>query len=148
MTRSAMKATLGALALAVITEASAAAQTLEVHKTPWCGCCEAWAIRMEEAGFEVAIHETEDLEAVKAAHGVPGDLMSCHTATVDGYVIEGHVPAEDIRRLLAERPEAAGLAVPGMPHGSPGMETGRIDPYQTILFGDGPRSVWAEHQQD
>lgn len=147
MTLCALKTTLGALTLSLVAAASAAAQSLDVHKTPWCGCCEAWAIRMQEAGFDVEIHQHDDLAPIKAEHGVPRDLTSCHTATVDGYVIEGHVPAADIRRLLAERPDAIGLAVPGMPHGSPGMETGRIDPYRTILFGDGPRSVWAEHQQ-
>ena len=123
------------------------ASVLEVAKTPWCGCCTAWIERMEAAGFTMKVREVEDTGPVASAAGVPANLRSCHTTTVEGYVIEGHVPAEDIRRLLAERPDAVGLSVPGMPAGSPGMEMGdRVDRYQTVLImRDGRHRVWASH---
>ena len=123
------------------------ASVLEVAKTPWCGCCTAWIERMQQAGFTIKVREVEDTGPVAAAAGVPANLRSCHTTMVEGYVIEGHVPAEDIRRLLAERPEAVGLAVPGMPLGSPGMEAGgRKDRFQTVLImRDGRHKVWATH---
>ncbi|WP_421865587.1 DUF411 domain-containing protein [Parvibaculum sp.] len=116
--------------------AYAASETLEVYKTPWCGCCTAWVDHMREAGFDVRVTEMEDLEPFKARHGVSAELTSCHTALIGGYVIEGHVPASDVARLLEERPEATGLAVPGMPVGSPGMEMGdERDSYEVVLFG-------------
>jgi hypothetical protein len=126
---------------------SAAAATIEVVKSPYCGCCNHWIEYLRHEGFEVNVTEAEDVTPAARRLGVPDDLRSCHTASIDGYAIEGHVPAEDIRRLLAERPDAAGLAVPGMPIGSPGMEQGdRRDPYQTILFTrDGTRQVFARH---
>jgi hypothetical protein len=109
-----------------------------VHKSPTCGCCGLWVEHMQQAGFSVEVIETEDLAPVKERLGVPYGKGSCHTAEVDGYVIEGHVPAEDIRRLLAERPKARGLVLPGMPLGSPGMETpdGRVQPYTVELVAD------------
>lgn len=123
------------------------ASVLEVAKTPWCGCCTGWIERMQQAGFTMKVREVEDTGPVATAAGVPANLRSCHTTKVDGYVIEGHVPAEDIRRLLVERPNAVGLAVPGMPLGSPGMEAGdRKDRFQTILImRDGRHKVWATH---
>ena len=96
--------------------------TVTVYKTPTCGCCRAWVDHLRAQGFRVETVDRDDLTMVKAANGVPGQLQSCHTATVGGYVVEGHVPAGDIRRLLAHGPPVAGLAVPGMPVGSPGME--------------------------
>ena len=96
--------------------------TATVYKTPTCGCCRAWVDHLRAQGFRVETVDRDDLATAKAANGVPGELQSCHTATVGGYVVEGHVPAGDIRRLLAERPALAGIAVPGMPVGSPGME--------------------------
>lgn len=105
---------------------------------------------MEEAGFVVEAHNIENLMTVKAEHDVPNALHSCHTAVVDGYVIEGHVPAEDIGRLLAERPDIAGLAVPGMPIGSPGMEVaGQADqPFDVISFdSEGDLAVFASHNE-
>lgn len=126
--------------------AKAASGTLEVYKTPWCGCCTAWVDHMRDAGFEVRVTELDDLEPLKSAHGIPTDLASCHTALIGGYAIEGHVPAADVARLLKERPEAAGLAVPGMPMGSPGMEmAGHTEPYDVVLFGPGTRSVFARY---
>jgi hypothetical protein len=107
----------------LVEHAGAVAQPLvTVYKSPTCGCCSDWVEHMEEAGFTVEAHDVNDLASVKQENGVPGALHSCHTAIVDGYVIEGHVPAEDVTELLAERPEVIGLAVPGMPIGSPGME--------------------------
>ena len=100
---------------------------------------------MRAAGFEATVHEVADLQAVKAVNGVPDKLQSCHTATVGGYVVEGHVPAADVRRLLAERPRAKGLAAPGMPPSSPGMDIPGT-PYEVVLFGGGGADrVWARH---
>lgn len=113
---------------------SLAAPTVEMYQDPNCGCCSAWAEHLEEEGFEVRQHKTSDMRAVKVEHGVAPELASCHTALVEGYVIEGHVPAADIKRLLEEKPDVAGLTVPGMPHGSPGMETGRQDDYAVLTW--------------
>lgn len=125
----------------------AAAQTIEVVKSPYCGCCGHWVEYLRAEGFDVRVTDAEDVTPAARRAGVPDDLRSCHTATVEGYALEGHVPAADIRRLLAERPEAAGIAVPGMPIGSPGMEQGdRKQPYATVLFSrDGRRRVFAQH---
>ena len=137
---------LAALALLACAQA-AAATTIEVVKSPYCGCCTHWVEYLRAEGFEVRVVETEDVTPTARRLGVPDNVRSCHTASVEGYAIEGHVPAADIRRLLSERPDAAGIAVPGMPVGSPGMEQGdRRQPYATILFTrDGRRSVFARH---
>lgn len=118
-----------------------------VYKNANCGCCKLWAQRLQEAGFGVTQHDSHNLNAVKQRMGVPARMGSCHTAQVGGYFVEGHVPVEDIKRLLSERPEAAGLAVPGMPIGSPGMEQGdRRDPYEVLLVqADGSTSVFSKH---
>ncbi|MFO7764164.1 MAG: DUF411 domain-containing protein [Wenzhouxiangellaceae bacterium] len=110
---------------------------LVVHHDPNCGCCGKWIEHMERNGFAVeAILET-DMNAVKRELGVPENLPSCHTATIDGYVIEGHVPAADVQKLLADRPDAKGLSVPGMPLGSPGMEyNNQRQAYDVVLFDD------------
>ena len=109
--------------------------TMTIYMSPTCGCCANWVEHMREAGFTVEVQDRNDMAAVKAEHGVPDQLMSCHTAVVEGYVVEGHVPADLVRRLLAERPDADVLAVPGMPIGSPGMEQdGRAVPYEVILY--------------
>lgn len=120
----------------------AAQQVVEVARSPSCNCCGAWIDHMRAEGFAVRDRLVEDLDPLKAALGVPASVQSCHTAVIDGYVIEGHVPAREIRRLLAERPSAIGLAVPGMPVGSPGMETGGApDTYDVLIFGaEGARS--------
>lgn len=126
--------------------AHAAPETLDVYKTPWCGCCTAWVDHMRAAGFAVRVTELDDLEPLKSAHGIAADLASCHTALIGGYAIEGHVPAADVARLLRERPAAAGLAVPGMPLGSPGMEMdGASEPYDVVLFGPGTRTVFTRY---
>jgi hypothetical protein len=117
-----------------------------VYKSSTCGCCASWAEHLRENGFAVETVDVDDLQAVKTENGVPSALQSCHTAVVDGYVVEGHVPAADVKRLLAEAPEADGLAVPGMPIGSPGMEQGdTVQPYDVILFGDSGTTVFASH---
>jgi hypothetical protein len=127
-----------------VASAAQAAQ-VEVWKDLTYGCCDGWVRHMRAAGFEATVQDTADLHAIKAAKGVPDALQSCHTATVGGYVIEGHVPAADVRRLLAERPRAKGLAAPGMPPSSPGMDIPGT-PYEIVLFGgsDGNR-LWARH---
>lgn len=117
------------------------APVIAVKKDPWCGCCTGWALHLEQAGFSVDVENIEEMEKVKDALSVPADLRSCHTATVDGYVIEGHVPAEAITALLEDRPKITGLAVPGMPLGSPGMEGPDESSYETyeVLAFDGER---------
>lgn len=116
-----------------------------VHKDPSCGCCRGWAQHLRSAGFPVRIIENRDLGAVKQRLRVPTDLASCHTAEVGGYVVEGHVPANAIKRLLGERPAAVGLAVPGMPAGSPGMEGGAPETYEVVLFGEQGRRVFVRY---
>lgn len=124
---------------AVLAEEARAPRSEEVvvYKSPWCGCCEGWVDHMRASGFEVTVREQEDLSAIKRMSGIPEELQSCHTAFVDGYAIEGHVPAGVIEKLLAERPRVRGLAVPGMPIGSPGMEGGDPEPYEVITFTQG-----------
>ena len=129
----------------------AAADTLPevmVHRDPSCGCCGAWVEHLKRTGFPVKIAETRDLDAVKQRLGVPADLISCHTAEVGGYVIEGHVPAGAIQRLLAQKPQATGLAVAGMPIGSPGMEGEPPDTYEVVLFGPQGRRTFARYRGD
>ena len=118
---------------------------MTVYKSPTCGCCSLWSEYLAGEGFQVETRDVADLAAVKDSLGVPADLGSCHTATVDGYIIEGHVPAEPIRQLLAERPDARGLVVPGMPIGSPGMEQGALrQPYDVLLLDNtGEAAVYA-----
>lgn len=123
-------------------------QTVEVWKDPYCGCCGAWAEHLKAAGFEVKIHNSEQMDSVKAMNRVPQKLASCHTAKVGGYVIEGHVPASDIMNLLKEKPKIHGLAVPGMPLGSPGMETpdGDKEAYDVLSFDEqGNSAVYSSH---
>lgn len=127
----------------------AKAQTLPrvvVARDPNCGCCGGWVEHLKGAGFPVEVIETSEVNRVKVRLGVPQALAACHTAELDGYVIEGHVPAPAIRRLLAERPQAKGLAVPGMPIGSPGMEVAGTEPetYDVILFGPSGQRTFAK----
>ena len=125
---------------------TAAPLAMQVYKTPTCGCCAKWVEHMKVAGFSPEVHDMPDVSPVKAKVGLPRALQSCHTALVGGYVIEGHVPADLVQRLLKEKPKVAGIAVPGMPVGSPGMEMGdRKDPYDVIAFAkDGSTSVYAK----
>jgi hypothetical protein len=121
---------------------------VHVFKTPTCGCCGAWIDHMKAAGFAVTVTEVDDTSAARQQHGLPDKFGSCHTAVVAGYVVEGHVPASDVKKLLAMKPVAIGLAVPGMPVGSPGMEMGaRKDPYQVLLVTrDGRASVFSTYR--
>lgn len=122
-----------------------ALSNVDVWKDASCGCCEGWVRHMRDAGFNVSVHNTSDMAAIKQARSVPIALQSCHTAVVGGYVVEGHVPASDIKRLIAEHPSAAGLAVPGMPQSAPGMDQPG-EPYTVLLFG-APNGVkvYAQH---
>ena len=123
-----------------------AGPTITVYKSPTCGCCALWVKHLEESGFDVSVRDTEALQAIKAEHGVGNHLASCHTALVDGYVVEGHVPAADIRSMLESRPDIVGLAVPGMIIGTPGMEVAGqpAQPYQVLAFDrEGRTTVYA-----
>ncbi|NNC52938.1 MAG: DUF411 domain-containing protein [Erythrobacter sp.] len=151
LTRTPLRLALG-LSLAACAGA-AQATSITMYRDPNCGCCLAWLDHADDhfaKGDETVTSKTidsENIAAVKAENGVPADLVSCHTAIVDGMVIEGHVPAADVERLLAERPEGiTGLAVAGMPLGSPGMEMGeRRQAFQVIAFGPDKRMVWASY---
>ena len=122
------------------------ATQVEVFKSPYCGCCEKWIEHMQKNGFKVNAHNVNDIPAARKSLGMPDRVGSCHTAKVGGYLIEGHVPAADIQRLLKEKPKAVGLAAPGMPQGSPGMETATPVPYETLLVqADGSTTVFAKH---
>jgi hypothetical protein len=120
---------------------------VEVWKDPTCGCCKEWITHLRNAGFTVTAHDSGNA-AARAKAGIALQYASCHTALIDGYAIEGHVPARDIQRLLAERPKAIGLAVPGMVKGSPGMEDGgRVEPYNVLLLhSDGGSSIYAKYR--
>ena len=112
-----------------------------VYKSATCGCCLKWVEHMKANGFNVTATDVPDIEVPKRAHGVPPSLESCHTATIGGYVVEGHVPADSVQRMLRERPAIAGLAVPGMPAGSPGMEVpGYKDAYAVMAFDKAGKS--------
>ena len=128
-------------------ESAAITREITVYRSPTCGCCGLWIEHMESAGFTVKDNLTEDMTAIKEQYGLPANLASCHTTIADGYVIEGHIPAEDVQRLLTEKPDVAGIAVPGMPIGSPGMEAGDyVEPYTVFSFTeDGTTAAFAEH---
>ena len=133
---------------AFVTMSSREAGALEitVYKSATCGCCSKWIAHLEAKGFQVVAHDMEDMFSVKIENGIRREFGSCHTAVIDGYVVEGHVPANDIRRLLQDRPSVAGLAVPGMPIGSPGMEGPNPQPYNVVTFDNvGNTSVFASH---
>jgi hypothetical protein len=135
---------LSSVALIGAQTAPAAKPVVTVYKSPTCGCCSKWIEHMQAGGFEVKAVDVEDIDLVKKTYGVPASAASCHTALVGGYVIEGHVPAESVSRLIREKPALAGIAVPGMPAGSPGMEVpGRKDAYSVISFDKaGKQSVY------
>ncbi len=129
------------------TTQSSPAPELTVFRSPTCNCCGKWIDHMEAAGFQIKDEVTEDMDAIKQQYGVPDSLSSCHTGIINGYVVEGHVPAEDVQRLLAEQPNVAGIAAPGMPMGSPGMDSGdTVEPYTVFSFTeDGNTAPFAEH---
>jgi hypothetical protein len=141
------------LALALTTGAAPSSSTVDakkptitVYKDPSCGCCKSWIEYLVKHGYRVDAKDTPDMPGIKRALGVPNGLTACHTAVVNGYLIEGHVPAADIARLLQQKPKIAGLAVPGMPMGSPGMEGPRAQHYQVISFDKaGKTKVFASY---
>ncbi len=126
--------------------AATALPTVTVYKSPSCGCCGKWVEHMKASGFSVVTHDTDDVATHKARLGVPLGMGSCHTAEVSGYLVEGHVPASDVKRLLAEKPRAKGLVSPGMPQSAPGMDIPGNAPYEVLLVGnDGKTSTFARH---
>lgn len=126
--------------------ATAAKPVVEVYKTASCGCCKGWVKHLEQNGFAVKAHDVANPGDYREKFGIPQELGSCHSAKVGGYALEGHVPAAEIKRLLASKPRAAGLAVPAMPLGSPGMEGPRSDPYDVLLVGkDGKATVFKRY---
>lgn len=143
-----MKSALFGLLALALSSIAASAQEIEVHLSPSCGCCKAWVKHLQQAGFTPRVIESRDMAATKRALKVPDKVHSCHTGVVGGYIIEGHVPASDIVRLLKDKPKALGLAVPDMPVGSPGMEVAGVapEPFETLLVGpDGRTSVYGKH---
>ena len=137
------------LALLIASKGRAAQHAIiTVHKDPNCGCCTGWADHLAKAGFQVKVVDTSRLDEVKKRLGVPSDLAACHTAEVEGYVIEGHVPAAALKKFLSEKPNALGLAVPGMPIGSPGMEGGTPETYAVIQFGPQGRKEYMRFRGD
>ena len=141
---------IGALTTFVLpTTVFASTDTLLVNRTKSCGCCGEWVERMSSSGFRTKVNFVNDetLRSIKTQLGIPAELSSCHTATINKYVIEGHVPARDIKRLLVEKPKARGLSVPGMPIGSPGMEMGnKKEPFDTLLIlYSGATEVFSRH---
>lgn len=150
-TRRGVLAALAALPLASLAQQKQPRLLVEVWKAPDCGCCEDWAKHLQANGFAVTIHNGGN-DAMRARMGLPDRLASCHTGIVGGYALEGHVPAREIRRLLKEKPQAVGLAVPGMPVGSPGMDgpayQGRRDPFDVLLVArGGATSVYAPYNK-
>lgn len=138
----------GAQTQAATLASAGAIDTLAVAtwKTPTCGCCSQWVEYMRKHGYRVSATDVANVAPVKRQHGLPEDMESCHTSLIGGYVVEGHVPVEDIRRMLAERPDIIGIAAPGMPQGSPGMETGIVQKYNVMAIGkDGSKKVWSAH---
>ena len=154
MTRRALLRT-AAIALTAVVLASTAPHAqgkassdrhLRVHKSPTCGCCAKWVQYMQANGFTATVTDLTDMASIKTQNGVPARAQSCHTTLVGGYVIEGHVPVEDVRRLLKEKPAVVGLAAPGMPAGSPGMDVPNSPAYDVVSFDkNGKTAVFATH---
>ena len=126
--------------------APTSAADVVVYKNPTCGCCSKWADHMRAKGFTVEVKAVDNIGKIKEKYGIPPELESCHTSLIDGYIIEGHVPVREVNRLLTERPDAKGIAVAGMPAGSPGMEGRYTDRYKVMLFrSDGSKEVYARY---
>lgn len=135
-------------ALAIQAPVFAGSTDVVVYKSPSCGCCADWVSHLKQNGFSVEVHNQRDMRSIKEKMGVPGRLQSCHTAKVGGYIIEGHVPAVDITRLIKNKPKIKGLAVPGMPMGSPGMDGPRKDAYNVLTFqASGEVSIYSRQNQ-
>lgn len=146
MTRNTFLRALFAVPTTLAVRLTAAAHKIQVFKTPTCGCCGNWVKHLRANGFEVSVTDVENTGVYRRKYGVPEKLLSCHTGVVEGYALEGHVPAAEIHRLLKERPKAKGLAVPGMPMGSPGMEGSVSQAYSVMLFqADGTTSVYRNY---
>jgi hypothetical protein len=127
--------------------AASAPAAIQVYKSPTCGCCSIWVEHLKKHGFVVNATDVQDVSPFRAQHKVPAAVASCHTAIVGGYVVEGHVPAADIQRLLKEKPKVVGIGVPGMPIGSPGMEGANPQPYDVLSFtADGTTAVFSSHK--
>lgn len=138
----------GAIALKALKTPAVMAADFDgkVFKSPSCGCCAVWVKQLKQAGIDLQITDFESLEVIKRMFQVPEQLQSCHTAIIDGYVVEGHVPIKEIKRLLNEKPKALGIAVPGMPLGSLGMEQGNVkEPYDVVIFQTGTQRVYARY---
>jgi hypothetical protein len=150
MTRRQLLAALPMLAVAGVRPAAQKGSAVQVYKDATCGCCALWVEHLRKAGFSATVTDAEDMTVIKTKYGVPSKARSCHTAVVNGYVIEGHVPAADVQRLLKERPKIAGIAVPGMPIGSPGMEVASVkpQPYDVLAFDKaGQTTVFSSHNR-
>ena len=150
--RFALKLSLALVGATVLTQplralAAGSANQITVWKTPSCGCCHEWVAHLRKSGFEVATHDVEDTAPIRQKFGLNAKFGSCHTARLGNYVVEGHVPAKELRRLLREQPKALGLAVPGMPMGSPGMEMGNSrDAYDVLLvLADGSSRIYQSY---
>jgi hypothetical protein len=142
----------GAIALLVsvfiIPAKVVAAEEIQVFKSRYCGCCSGWVKHLEQNGFTVSVEESEDMDRIKSRLGVPENMESCHTAVVGGYLVEGHVPADDIHKLLKNKPKVKGISAPGMPMGSPGMEVPgeKPDRYDVVTFDEnGKTGVFSNH---
>ena len=143
-----VRTTLAALLALAAVPAIAAPAVIEVYKTAACGCCALWVKHLRQHGLSPRVTDVEDIGAVKIRHAVPRSVATCHTAIVEGYVIEGHVPATDILRLLQEKPAVRGLAVAGMPAGSPGMEGATSEAYDVVAFDKaGKMRVFSHHRR-
>ena len=137
------------LFLPAVAESATSLPVVDVYKSPLCGCCSDWAEHLKKNGFRVVLHDVNDVPVERKKLGMPARFGACHTAKVGNYLVEGHVPAADIKRLLIKRPRAIGLAVPSMPPGSPGMESPRGIPYDVLLVADdGSATIFTHHQPD
>ena len=141
-----LQALIVSAALSLMAGSALAGAQVDVYKSPYCGCCGKWVEHLRAQGFEVKTYDVEDVPDQRRKLGMPEAYGSCHTAKVGSYLIEGHVPAADVQRLLKEKPRAIGLAVQSMPPGSPGMESAKPVPYETLLVkADGSTIVFARH---
>lgn len=131
---------IGGIGGILISQEGSKAANVVIYKSPTCGCCSKWVSHLQENGYSVEVHDRRNMNPIKREMGVPPHLQSCHTATVGDYVVEGHVPADVIVRMLREKPDIKGLAVPGMPMGSPGMKGPRKDPYDILAFQENGRT--------
>ncbi len=136
-----------AAAISIILSCTVYAADMTVYKSKYCGCCTEWAEQMEQAGFTLTVINSERMDQIKSQYGVPGNLQSCHTAMVEGYIVEGHVPAADIKRLISQKKYILGLATPGMPQRAPGMDVpGANDMYRVVAFNKtGMQYVYNEY---